>query len=586
MKKVRKVFKELLPPDVALARLEERVPPSPPKAEELPIEEALGYYLAEDIRSPINLPPYPRSSVDGYAVKARSTWGASEDNPVELKVVGEVRVGEKPKVRVGLGEAVEVDTGSALPPGADAVVMIEYVKEEGDKILVYRAVVPGENVLWPATDVYVGEPLWKKGTRVDSRVIASLAAVGIRKVKVWRPKVYLISTGAELVEPGEELEEGKIYDVNTYSLQARLKEEGFVPLVHGVVPDDFEELKKAVLKGVEEADVVVTTGSTSAGPGDYVYRVVGELGEVLVHGLAFKPGKPVMLGVVKGKPVFGLAGHPDSAYFNLEKLVIPYLKKMVKALSGEASRVRAIAATSFSGAKGRRTHLPVTLLEGPSGEYHAFPASLSDHAMVSYSKADGYIVVPETRRAPIEVGEEVDVYLFKDPGYRYAVVGDTDVVVDEVVSAVDVPPKVLPLGSYSGSYASEKGLRSVWLSPEAKGERVELEVVVVGEGERLGVPHKASFLYPFYIKWLKELGLSKGEAQKKFLHVVMPTPQALASAVKSGQVDVAITTRTAAEFYGLDWKSLGKATLAIGWSEDHKDLGRELVDAFSSGRRA
>jgi molybdenum cofactor synthesis domain-containing protein len=394
--------------------------------------------------------------------------------------------------------------------------------------------------------------------------------------------VYLISTGAELVEPGKELDVGKIYDINTYSLQARLREEGFVPIVHGVVPDDPEELKKAILRGVEVADVVVTTGSTSAGPADYVYRVVGELGEVLVHGLAFKPGKPVMLGIVKGKPVFGLAGHPDSAYFNLEKLVFPYLKKMVKAISVESSKVRATAATGFVGAKGRRTHVPVSLLEGPAGEYHAFPTSLSDHAMVSYSKADGYIVIPETRRAPVEPGERVEVYLFKNPGYKYAIVGDTDVGVDEVVSSLDVPPKVLSLGSYSGAYASERSLRSVWISPDARGVEVEVEVVLVGKGERLGVPHKASFLHKFYLKWLKELGLSKAEAQKKFLHVVMPTPQALASAVKEGQVDVAITTRDAAEAYGLEWRPLGKASLTVGWSEDHEELGREIVDALSS----
>ena len=581
MKKERKVFKELVPPDVALRRLEERLPPAPPEPEEVPIEEALGYYLAEDVRSPINLPPYPRASVDGFAVKARSTWGASEDSPVELKVVGEVRVGEKPKVKVGEGEAAEVDTGSALPPGADAVVMIEYVKEEGDRILVYKPVVPGENVLWPATDVYSGQLLWKRGTRVDSRVIASLAAVGVRKVKVWKPKVYLISTGSELLEPGSKLEEGKIYDVNTYSLQARLREEGFVPVVHGVVPDDKEEIKKAILKGVEEADVVVTTGSTSAGPADYVYRAVGEVGEVLVHGLAFKPGKPVMLGIVKGKPVFGLAGHPDSAYFNLEKLVIPYLKKMVAASSAPSRRLRAVAATSFVGAKGRRTHVPVVLLSD-GRNWFAFSASLSDHAMVSYSKADGYVVIPETSRAPVEPGEEVEVYLFKDPSYEYAIVGDTDVAIDKATETLEVPPKVVPLGSYSGAFASKNSLRAVWVSPEAEGKEVEVEVVVAGEGERLGVPHKASFLYPFYFEFLKQKGISKAEAQKRYLHVVMPSPQALASAVASGEVDCAITTRASAEAYGLDWKPLGKAKLRVGWSPDHERLGREVLNAFSN----
>ncbi len=583
MKKVRKVFKELLPVEEAVRRLELRVPPRAPRPEEVPIEEALGYYLAEDVTSPINLPPYPRTSVDGYAVQARSTWGASEDSPVELKVVGEVRVGEEPRVRVGPGEAVEVDTGSALPPGADAVVMIEHVKEMDDKILVYKSVMPGENVLWPATDVYIGEPVWKRGTRVDSRVIASLAAMGIRKVKIWKPKVYLISTGVELVEPGKPLAPGKIYDINTYSLQARLREEGFVPIVHGVVPDDPEELKRAILKGVEVADVVVTTGSTSAGPADYVYRVVGELGEVLVHGLAFKPGKPVMLGVVKGKPVFGLAGHPDSAYFNLEKIVIPYLKKMVSATQREVNALKALAATSFVGAKGRRTHVPVILLKGI--KWYAFPTTLSDHAMVSYSKADGYIVIPETRRSPVEPGEELDVFLFKDPNYSYAVVGDTDVFVDDAVKEFREPPKVLPLGSFAGTVASEKEMKAVWVTPDGKGEKVEVEVVLAGkEGDVFAVPHPSSFLSKFYRKWLKLKGMTRAEAQRKYVHVVLPSPQALASAVRHGQADMAITTRASAERFGLEWESLGTVELKVGWHPTQEELGRAILDAARVGR--
>ncbi len=583
--KARKVFKELVPVDIAFKKLLEAVPPRPPKEEVLKIEDSLNYYLAEDIDSKINLPPYPRTSVDGYAVNSRSTWGAYEDSPVELRVIGRVPVGEKPKVKVGSGEAVEVDTGSVLPEGADAVVMVEYIKETGDgRILVYKSVVPGENVLWPATDVYRGQPLFKRGTRITSRVIASLAAVGIREVKVWRPRVYLISTGNELIEPGKPLEIGKIYDINTYSLASRLREEGFLPIVHGIVPDDEEEIERAILRGVEVADVVVTTGSTSAGPEDKVYRVVGKLGKVLVHGLAFKPGKPVMLGVVKGKPIFGLAGHPDSAYFNLERIVIPYLRMMVNAASEPRRTIKAIALSKFVGAKGRRTHVPVKLLTD-GDMWYAFPTAVSDHAMVSYSKADGYIIIPETRRAPVDVGEEVDVYLFKDPAYGYAVVGDTDKPLDDVLRSFKEEVKDILLGSYVGQEASYRSLRSVWIAPNSKGEEVKIQAVIVGKGERFGIPHKVSFLYDAYQRWLKEKGLSKMEASKKYMIIPFPSPQAIASALKEGLIDMGITTRASAEAYGLDWEPLTELSVNVGWTKDQKELGEVVLDELRRSSR-
>ena len=577
---MRKVFKKLENVDAAFKKLVKAVPPKAPKPVELDITESLGFYLAEDIRSKINLPPFPRSTVDGYAVYSRSTWGASEDNPVKMIIKGKVKVGEEAKMSVGPGEAVEVDTGSMIPPGADSVVPIEYVKEEGDELWVYRAVIPGENIVWPATDVYFGEVVARKGERITSRKIAALASIGIKRVKVWKVKVAVISTGNELVEPGKPLPLGKVYDVNTYSLSARLREEGFEPIVLGVVPDDYEELKKTILKGLELADVVVTSGSTSAGPEDMVYRVVGDLGEVLVHGLAFKPGKPVMLGKIGDKPIFGLAGHPDSAYFNLEKIVIPYLKLMIKNVIKEQSKIKAVAATSFVPARGRRTHIPTKLLKGD--RWYAFIASLSDHAMVSYSSSDGYVTIPETRRAPIEVGEEVEVTLFDDPSYSLAFVGDVDVFVDNALKKLDRVVKVLPLGSFAGAFASEKGLRTVWLSPRASGKELKIKVVLAGKrGHRFAMPHSGTFLFEVYKKFLKEEGLTEAEARKKFLHVgAYPSPQAVSYAIKSGFADFGITTKAAAEAENLEYEEIGEMSLYLGWHDSQKELGDLLLSEY------
>ncbi|WP_157058774.1 gephyrin-like molybdotransferase Glp [Ignicoccus islandicus] len=574
----RKVFKKLENVDVAFNKLLEKVPPKSPEPFEVDLLDSLGLYLAEDVVSNLSIPPFPRTSVDGYAVNSVSTWGASEDNPVRLKVKGRVKVGEEARIEIAPGEAVEVDTGSMLPPGADAVVPIEYVKEEGNEILVFRSVVPGENVLWPGTDVYPNELVFTEGERITSRVIAGLASIGRGKVKVRTVKVAVISTGNELVEPGKELPPGKVYDVNTYSLTTRLKEEGFEPIPLGVIPDDYEKMKRALEKAVEIADVVVTSGSTSAGPEDLVYRIVGELGEVIVHGLAFKPGKPVMLGAVKGKPVFGLAGHPDSAYFNLEKIVLPYLKLMVRAKSTSPRKVKATSGSTFTPARGRRTHVPVTLLEGNG--YWAFPSSISDHAMVSYSKSDGYIVIPETRRAPVEVGEEVEVYLFGDPSYSYAFIGDVDVFVDEALRSFKEPVKFLPIGSFGGELASKTELKAVWLSPKASGKAtIRIEVVTVGnEGKRIAVPHSNSFLYQFYLEYLKSKGLTPARARKELLHVgSYPTPQAICYAIKEGMAEFGFTTRASAEAYGLPYKRIGVAELKLGWKEGQDKLAEAIL---------
>ncbi|UXD21153.1 molybdenum cofactor biosynthesis protein MoeA [Ignicoccus pacificus DSM 13166] len=581
---MRKVFKKLENVDVAFQKLVNAVPPRPPKPLEVSLHEALGYYLAEDVYSSINIPPFPRSSVDGYAVNSRSTWGASEDEPVKLKVKGKVKVGEEAKVEVGEGEAVEVDTGSMIPPGADAVVPVEYVKEVEDSILVYRAVTPGENVLWPATDVYYGELIARSGERITSRTIAALSSIGKGKVNVWKLKVAVISTGNELVEPGNPLPPGKVYDVNTFSLSARLREEGFEPIVIGVVPDDYEKLKEAILKGLEVADVVITSGSTSAGPEDMVYRVVGELGEIIVHGLAFKPGKPVMLGRIGEKPVFGLAGHPDSAYFNLEKIVIPYLKMCVKARRTTERKIKAVAASAFTPARGRRTHIPVKLLEGD--RWYAFSSALSDHAMVKYSRADGYVTIPETRRAPVEVGEEVEVTLFQEPDYDYAFIGDVDVFVDNALKTFEKNVKVLPLGSFAGSLASEKNLKAVWLSPSAKGEELEVELVIVGEeGKRLAFPHPATFLYRGYREFLKKRGLREAEARKKYLHVgAYPSPQAVSYAVKRGFADFGITTLTSALKEGLSYEPLMMIKLRLGWHPSQKELAEYILSEYERVR--
>ncbi|RLG83986.1 MAG: molybdopterin biosynthesis protein, partial [Thermoprotei archaeon] len=253
----RVIFKDLITLEEAIARLESELPPKP-KVIEVGLNEALSKVLAEDVKAPINTPPYPRSLVDGYVVNYLDVKEASEDRPVKLKVKGRVRVGDYPDITLRRGESVEIDTGAVIPEGGNAVVPVEETKCIGDYVLIYRSVGYGENIAWPGSDVCTGELVATRGTLITPELIGVLASLGISKVKVfWRPKVCVISTGNELVEPGSELVKGKVYDVNTYVLTSKLRSLGYECVSLGVVPDNEDELRKVVGKAIDLCDVVV-----------------------------------------------------------------------------------------------------------------------------------------------------------------------------------------------------------------------------------------------------------------------------------------------------------------------------------------
>ncbi len=558
---MRKIFKVLVKVEEAMERFLKEVPPKALEVEEVDLFNAVGRVLAEDVISPLNFPPFPRSHLDGYAVRAKDTWGAEEDNPVELKVKGRIAVGEVKDITVGEGEAVEVDTGSMIPKGADAVVPVENVKEVGDRILVFKPVMPGDGVDWAGIDVYKGMVVVYEGEELLPNIIGAIANLGLNKVKVRRrPKVCIIATGNELVPPGRPLPFGKVYDCNTYSLFAAAKEHGMEPIPLGIVKDDYEQIKKKILEGVERCDIVVTTGSTSAGPEDLVYRVVGEIGRVIVHGLAFKPGKPIMLGEVKGKPIFGLAGHPVSAYFNFERLVVPYVNKMLGKRGGRGfGKLEAIAGMAMEGARGRRTHIPVALLKGQD-RWIAFPVVFESSMIVSLARAEGYVVIPEDQRVPIKPGEGVEVHLFRSPEYENAIIGDTDVDVDEEVKRLRA--KYLPLGGDVGALALELGVKAIVYTHKKVGEPDE----VIRKTLVLAYKNKN---FETYIAPSKRTFLKLGE--KEFKELVRDkvfrgyahSPQAAASLVKDGLAEACLTTEDSAKAFGLEYQPLKEVELYV-----------------------
>ena len=443
----QQLFIRLSSLEEAIELIYKKIPPKPVGVEEIPLENALNRVLAEDVYSPISYPPYPRSIVDGYAVRADDVVKAWEDHPIKLRVKGELRIGSSPKgFYVSGREAIYVDTGSPIPDGADAVVPIEYTHRINDEVLVYRSVSVGENIAWPGSDVVKGEIIALKGTRLLAYHIGVLANVGIRKVKVYvKPRVAIISTGDELVEPGKELPLGKVYDSNSFLLKALIERDGLVAHRLGIVGDNEKELEELVLKAVEEYDAVLISGGTSAGVGDIVYRVLGKVGEVIVHGLKLKPGKPTVIAIVKNKPVFGLPGNPGSARNVYEVLVKPYLLR----LSGEEVRegleyVEAELALPVQGARGRRTYIPVILTHNSlKNIISAYPYWYESYMIKRIIDADGILIVGEDEYAPIQPGIARKIILLRKPR-RNAIVGEESILLENTASREKLEMIALP----------------------------------------------------------------------------------------------------------------------------------------------
>ena len=311
---------------------------APVGVEEVELAEAGGRVLAAPISAPEAVPGFLRATMDGYAVRARDSFGAGAGAPQYLEIKGEVPMGVAPSRGVGGGETLRVATGAMLPPGADAVVMIEYTAEHPDGTLeVRRSVAPGENVLSPGEDVAPGERLFPAGRRLRPQEIGLLAALGIRRVAAYKkPRVAIISSGDEIVPLDEKPGPGQVRDSNAYLAAAQVAEWGGLPLRHGIIPDDFDALRKTLAAALEASDLILVSGGSSVGVRDLTLSAIEDLpdAEILVHGVALRPGKPTILaalGQQPAKPLLGLPGHPASAAVVMEVLGQPLLSRLAGA---------------------------------------------------------------------------------------------------------------------------------------------------------------------------------------------------------------------------------------------------------------
>jgi putative molybdopterin biosynthesis protein len=376
-----------------------------PEKEGLALENAHGKTLAEDIVTEINVPPFSRAVMDGYAVRAEDTYACSETEPVKLKLLGNIPAGSDVKFTVSREEAAEIATGAPIPEGADAVVMVEYTSEENGTVFIFRPVTVGENIMKEGSDILKGERVLRRGRKLGTREIGVLASIGKKEVPVLRLPVGIVSTGDELVRPGEMLASGKVYDANSYTLYAGVRECGALPLLYGIVKDDEKVMGKALETAVSECALILTSGSTSSGTGDMMYRLIDETGETLAHGINIKPGKPVVIGVIKDVPIIGLPGNPTSALMIFNEFVAPLLRKSLGAETGIRKTEAGIMGTDLR-SEGRQQLLPVGMVRG-----QVYPADRGSGAITSLSGADGFIEIPPETEF-IEAGTPVEVTLF------------------------------------------------------------------------------------------------------------------------------------------------------------------------------
>ena len=408
-----KIFRRLVDVAEAVRLLEEALHPSPIGVEKVSIDKAGGRVLAEDIVSKIDVPSFDRSLRDGYAVRYEDTSHAREDAPVKLKVIGEVEAGSDKVLYIRRGEAAKIATGAPIPGGANAVVMVEYTREEDKYVYVYKQAKPGEWIQYAGSDVMYGEPVLRKGTLLGGREIGVLAAIGVTEVSVYkRPKVAIISTGDEITRPGSPLKYGMIYDVNAYTLYTRLLEDGAEPEYLGIARDSLEELESLLSRGIRSYDVVVTSGSTSVGLRDNLYKVLSKMSGrgILFHGVKASPGKPTMAAIVEEKLVIGLPGFPVSCLMMYDRIFSNIIRRMSGLGMVEKPRIMAKAGFILRGREGVKYYHPV-FLKKVGGETYFYPIHGGSGAIAALANADCYIEIPENVTY-IDVGEELEVSLF------------------------------------------------------------------------------------------------------------------------------------------------------------------------------
>jgi len=600
----------------------------PGKKETVSLDRALGEVTAENVYARSDVPPFSRSLMDGYAVVASDTYGVDEENPERLEIKGEVKIGQPASATLGPGEALEIPTGAGIPAGANAVVMVEDTdKSEGD-LLVRSPVVPGENVLSAGTDIATGDLIVREGNELSPMDVAKLAASGLESVEVYgEPEVGIISTGPELVPPGGELPESMIYDVNSSLLTAGVREAGGEPHAMGIVNDDAEAMEELIVRGKEQYDLLLSTGSTSAGPHDMVYDVLEDRGEVLAHGVKIKPGKPTVLADLNGTPFFGLPGNPSSAYVIFMNFVSPLIRRLAGKRKTENPALPAELTERTTSEGGRIEQKFVGIVERAGGR-RAYPINKVSGAVTLLSQADGYLTIPEGANY-LEKGEQVEVTLLtEEPDLpKLLFIGSNCVGLNRLLELLPFKTRSLSRGSMGGLEAISNQLADVagihvWnkdgynipvledrgfagvsllrgyervqglvLPPdnpqgiESLKDLVERRVRIVnrtaGSGTRILFDHLLG-------RAAGELGKELSELKRDIpgYEVELSTHNAVAAAVRDGKAGAGLGIKTVAESKGLDFLELQREEFDFLCRQEglETEFGEEFREALAGKR--
>lgn len=558
---MRKQFRHLSSLEEAMDVLESLA--IEPAATTVALAQAGGHSLAESIQAPIDVPGFDRSIMDGYAVKSADTVGAYDDDPVELHVAGEVVPGEAPSVTVDSGEAVEIATGAVIPEGATAVVKVEDTTRRDEVVSIYRPAAPQEHIMTRGADIAAGETVLRSGTRLDSRRVGLLAALGIETVPVWRrPTVGIISTGGEIVRPDatDRLAAGEIFDINSFSMSTAIEAAGGVPTIYPHAEDEYDAIRSSIGRAAEETDLVLSSGSTSASAEDVVYRVVEEVGDLLLHGIAVKPGKPTVFGRIDDTPVLGMPGNPISALMNFRLFVRPLLRWARDEREPATDTRTATIGRDMDSVGGRTQLAPVGLIEDPDRELVAYPVDKGSGAITSLADADGYVTIPADEHY-VAAGEPASVTTLDaatDPP-ALLLTGDPCPVIDTALDEVAASVRWLDQGATDGMRLLVDGIAdvaAVGCAPASLSgfdldgvtrlsgyeRRVGLlatEARSLAEVETVATLPRGTALY-------RQLDAMLDEADLDVQLRTRPSPAGLVRAVEDGAVDAAFTLEASA----------------------------------------
>ena len=590
MSLMRKEFRSLISLEEAQSIVQSRLPHMAMVS--VPLPEARGRILAEKVVSSLDVPGFSRASMDGFAVRAEDTLAAREDRPVCLHLAGTVPMGVLAQLLVAQGEAAEVSTGSMMPDGADAVVMIEYIQAEVDRVLIRRPVFSSENVQAAGSDISFGEAVLFPGCRLAAREMGVLAALGRTDVTVRSLLVGVASTGNELVPPGGALAAGQIYDINSYTIAAAVADCGALAIPYGILPDNKESMAAMLLKMARECDMIMVSGSTSAGAGDMIFQVIEEEGELIFHGVNLKPGKPTIFGLINNKPCLGLPGYPTSALTVFSCLAAP----AIRAALGQKNLGKRVTGRLAGPLRleGRRQMLAV----GLSGEL-VYPVDKGSGSITTLAGADGVINIPSGVEY-LEKGEKVEVELFSEvEAADLVVAGENSILLEQLAERVPWRLVLLNSGSLQARLYLEDGVADLaCVSGEAAVEGMSL---IWGFKRELGLVfrdadilsdlsdrrivgwHRDSVMQAAFKRHLLALGLT----QPRYVRVAR-THSAVAAAVASGRAEVGFAERRAAAQAGLGFKPLGHDEIRLLVRQENVGDARlkSLVFALSQAEGA